>query len=92
MGSINDMLARLSVTGTQGEKFPYSQHMYSGRLTIRSILGREDGGLGLAGQTLTVGGYVSVNNDSEKKLSLRLLLVFGDDLQNKNLDMHLSIF
>jgi hypothetical protein len=66
MGSISDMLARLDVKGTNGEPFPYSQHNQSGRLTIKSILGREDKGVGLHGQTITVAGWVKTGREQGK--------------------------
>jgi aspartyl/asparaginyl-tRNA synthetase len=39
---------------------------YSKRVIIKSILGREDGGLGLVGQVLVIGGWVKTGREQGK--------------------------
>lgn len=61
-----DLLARLDLSGTGGEPFPYSQHAYANRLTVKSILGRSDQGVGLHGQKVTVAGWVKTGREQGK--------------------------
>lgn len=56
----SDQLAAMNLTDT------VEKHAFSDRVLIRSIVGRPDGGAGLAGQRVRAGGWVKTGREQGK--------------------------
>ncbi|KAA3468284.1 asparagine--tRNA ligase, cytoplasmic 1 isoform X2 [Gossypium australe] len=55
-----DRLAAMNLTGS------VENHAFSNRVLIRSIVGRPDGGAGLAGQRVRAGGWLKTGREQGK--------------------------
>lgn len=53
-------------SATLNDVVAVQKHSFSNRVTIKSILGRPDGGAALAGQTVRVGGWVKTGREQGK--------------------------
>lgn len=53
-------------SATLNDVVAVQKHAFSNRVTIKSILGRPDGGAALAGQTVRVGGWVKTGREQGK--------------------------
>ncbi|CAM6101206.1 unnamed protein product [Calypogeia fissa] len=58
--------------GAGGDEKAATSDKYSARVLVKSIIGREDGGVGLLGQRITVGGWVKTGRSSSKVNFLEL--------------------
>jgi asparaginyl-tRNA synthetase len=65
-----------------GEREMVANSKYSGRVFIKSILGRSDGGVGLIGQKVTVGGWVKTGRVMGKTASAFLEVNDGSWIGN----------
>lgn len=50
--------------GAGGDERASTSEKYSARVLVKTIIGREDGGVGLLGQRITVGGWVKTGRSS----------------------------